>query len=53
MVSSRRIKRLDPGSRAPALASAAPVGPTSEYEGDWLTDVRKIGAENYYPPLQM
>ena len=28
-------------------------GPTDLYEGDWLTDVRKIGAENYYPPLQM
>ena len=28
-------------------------GPTDLYEGDWLTDVRKIGAENYYRPLQM
>jgi len=26
-------------------------GPTDLYEGDWLGDVRKIGAENYYPPL--
>ena len=24
-------------------------GPTEEYETDWLTEVRKIGAENYYP----
>ena len=23
------------------------------YGGDWLTDVRKIGAENYYPPLDL
>jgi hypothetical protein len=23
------------------------------YGGDWLTDVRKIGAENYYAPLDM
>ncbi|MDQ3514304.1 MAG: tetratricopeptide repeat protein [Chloroflexota bacterium] len=23
------------------------------YGGDWLTDVRKIGAENYYPALDM
>ncbi len=23
------------------------------YEGDWLSDVRKIGPENYYPPLDM
>jgi DNA-binding transcriptional LysR family regulator len=28
-------------------------GPTSFYEGDWLSDVRKIGAENYYPALEM
>jgi hypothetical protein len=28
-------------------------GPTEQYEGDWLTDVRKIGAENYYPPVDM
>jgi len=28
-------------------------GPTAEYEGSWLSDVRKVGAENYYPPLQM
>jgi hypothetical protein len=28
-------------------------GPTAEYDGDWLTDVREIGAENYYPALEM
>jgi len=28
-------------------------GPTELYDGDWLTDVRRIGAENYYPTLQM
>ena len=22
------------------------------YEGDWLTEVRKMGAENYYPPME-
>lgn len=27
--------------------------PSEEYEGDWLSDVRAIGAENYYPPLDM
>jgi hypothetical protein len=27
--------------------------PSKEYEGSWLGDVRKIGAENYYPPLDM
>jgi hypothetical protein len=28
-------------------------GPSDEYEGDWLTDVRTIGAENYYPPVDL
>jgi hypothetical protein len=28
-------------------------GPTEEYEGDWLSDVRAIGAENYYPPVEL
>jgi hypothetical protein len=28
-------------------------GATVEYESDWLTDVRKIGAENYYPRLAL
>jgi hypothetical protein len=28
-------------------------GPTDVYDSDWLSDVRKIGAENYYPPLDM
>jgi hypothetical protein len=28
-------------------------GPSDVYEGDWLTDVLKIGPENYYPPLRM
>ena len=27
--------------------------PTDLLEGDWLSDVRAIGAENYYPPLDM
>jgi hypothetical protein len=28
-------------------------GPSDEYEGDWLGDVRKVGAENYYPPVDL
>ena len=28
-------------------------GPSQVYEGDWLSDVRRIGAENYYRPLDM
>jgi peroxiredoxin len=26
-------------------------GPTEAYEGDWLTDIRKVGADNYYRNL--
>jgi peroxiredoxin len=28
-------------------------GPTDTYESDWLSEVRAIGAENYYPPLEL
>jgi tetratricopeptide (TPR) repeat protein len=28
-------------------------GPTELYDGDWVSDVRRIGPENYYPPLDM
>ena len=53
----REAHRLQPDNwtyRRQAWSLADPAqGPTSEYDGDWLSDVRKIGAENYYPPLQM
>jgi peroxiredoxin len=28
-------------------------GPSPRYDSDWLTDVLRVGAENYYPPLAM
>jgi hypothetical protein len=28
-------------------------GPSDQYDGDWLSDVRKAGAENYYPPVEL
>jgi hypothetical protein len=28
-------------------------GPSDEYDGDWLTDVREAGPENYYPPVDL
>lgn len=28
-------------------------GPTELYDSDWLTDVRKIGAANYYPSVEL
>lgn len=27
-------------------------GPTGDYDSDWLTEVRKLGAENYYPEAE-
>ena len=28
-------------------------GPSEEYDGDWLTDVARQGAEHYYAPLEL
>jgi hypothetical protein len=28
-------------------------GPTDDYDSDWLTEVRKLGAENYYPAVEL
>jgi hypothetical protein len=28
-------------------------GPSEQYDGDWLSDVREIGAENYYPQVEL
>lgn len=53
----REAHRLQPDNwtyRRQAWSSvSATQGPSDEYEGSWLSDVRKIGAENYYPPLDM
>lgn len=53
----RQAHRLQPDNwtyKRQAWSLADPLqGPTELYDGDWLTDVRKIGAENYYPPLEM
>jgi hypothetical protein len=27
-------------------------GPSGEYDSDWLSEVRKVGAENYYPSFE-
>ena len=53
----RQALQLDPGNwtykrQAWSLADLL-QGPTKEYESDWLTEVRKIGAENYYPPVDL
>ncbi len=53
----RRAHDLQPDNwtyRRQAWSLADPAqGPTPLYASDWLTDVLKIGAENYYPPLDM
>jgi hypothetical protein len=58
----RRAHELDPGNwtykrQAWTLATTEDgqpsdlvQGPTDLYEGNWLDDVKKIGAENYYEP---
>jgi hypothetical protein len=53
----REAHRLAPDNwtyRRQAWTFADPAqGPTEQYEGDWLTDVRRAGAENYYEPLDL
>ena len=53
----REAHALDPGNwtyKRQAWHLVDPrQGPTEQYEGDWLSDVREIGAENYYPALQL
>jgi tetratricopeptide (TPR) repeat protein len=53
----REAHRLQPENwtyKRQAWSLADPLqGPTELYEGDWLTEVRRTGPENYYPSLQM
>jgi hypothetical protein len=53
----RQAHRLAPQNwtyKRQAWSLADPLqGPTEQYESDWLTDVRKLGAENYYPALDL
>jgi hypothetical protein len=53
----REAHRLQPENwtyKRQAWSFADPSqGPTELYESDWLSDVQKIGAENYYAPLDM
>ena len=53
----RESHRLAPDNwtyRRQAWSFADPAqGPTSTYEGDWLTDVRRVGAEHYYAPVEL
>jgi len=54
----REAHRLQPDNwtyKRQAWNFVSPVvqGPTDVYESSWAEDVRKIGAENYYPALEM
>jgi hypothetical protein len=49
----REAHRLDPSNwtyRRQAWSFEDPLqGPSEHYDSDWLSDVRTLGAENYYP----
>jgi peroxiredoxin len=53
----REAHRLAPENwtyKRQAWSLADPLqGPTEAYDSDWLSDVRAIGPENYYPPLEL
>ena len=54
----RQAHRLQPDNwtykrQAWELVDPILQGPSDQYEGDWLSDVRAIGAENYYPPVDL
>lgn len=54
----REAHRLQPGNwtyKRQAWEFVDPIlqGPSEQYDGDWLSDVRQIGAENYYPPVDL
>ena len=50
-------RRLEPGNwtyKRQAWSFADPLQvETGPYEGDWLTDIRELGPESYYAPLDM
>jgi hypothetical protein len=53
----REAHRLQPENwtyKRQAWSLSDPLqGPSETYDSDWLTEVRKLGAENYYPPLEL
>jgi hypothetical protein len=53
----RQAHRLQPDNwtyKRQAWSLADPSqGPTPLYDGDWLSDVQRIGPENYYPALDL
>ena len=53
----REAHRLQPENwtyKRQAWSFADPLqGPTEQYESDWLTEFRRVGAENYYPAVEL
>jgi hypothetical protein len=53
----REAHRLQPDNwtyKRQAWSLADPLqGPTDDYESDWLTEVRKLGPEKYYPAVEL
>ena len=53
----REAHRLQPENwtyKRQAWSLADPLqGPTGTYDSDWLTEVRELGPENYYPPVKL
>ena len=54
----REAHRLQPANwtykrQAWELVDPILQGPSEQYDGDWLSDVRELGAENYYPPVDL
>ena len=53
----REAHRLQPDNwtyKRQAWSLADPLqGPSDSYESDWLTEVRELGPENYYPPVRL
>jgi hypothetical protein len=53
----REAHRLQPENwtyKRQAWSLADPLqGPTDAYDSDWLSEVRELGPENYYPPVEL
>jgi hypothetical protein len=53
----REAHRLQPDNwtyKRQAWSLADPLqGPTDTYESDWLTEVRRLGPESYYPRVEL
>jgi hypothetical protein len=53
----RQAHRLDPDNWTYRRQAWSMVrrdqGPTDVYDSDWLSEVQRVGPENYYPPLDL